>query len=102
MIVPLTLGDFLVRAEGVYCLREAVAGGLYPLGGGLGLFTGAPFAVMERRQADALDDLGLGVDERAAIVSPNASRFLIRRFFVSVFGRIHVRVNFRLNAAETS
>ena len=38
--------------------------------------------------------------ERVAIVSPNASRFLISLFGVSAFGRALVPVNFRLNAEE--
>ena len=35
-----------------------------------------------------------------AIVSPNAARFLVSLFGVSVFGRVLVPVNFRLNAEE--
>jgi len=100
MIVPLTLGDFLERAEGVYGHREAVVDEPNPPGGGLGRFTYAQFAEMARSQAAALDDLGIGENERVAIVSPNAARFLISLFGVSVFGRILVPVNFRLNAEE--
>ena len=55
---------------------------------------------MARSLAAALDDLGVGQDERVAIVSPNAARFLISLFGVSAFGRILVPVNFRLNAEE--
>src|SRR5688572_18884845 len=101
MIVPLTLGDFLERAEGVYGHREAVVDEPNPPGGGLGRFTYAQFAEMARSQAAALDDLGIGENERVAIVSPNAARFLISLFGVSVFGRVLVPVNFRLNAEET-
>jgi fatty-acyl-CoA synthase len=100
MIVPLTLEDFLERAEGVYGHREAVVDEPNPPGGGLGRFTYAQFAEMARSQAAALDDLGIGENERVAIVSPNAARFLISLFGVSVFGRILVPVNFRLNAEE--
>jgi fatty-acyl-CoA synthase len=100
MIVPLTLGDFLERAEGVYGHREAVVDEPNPPGGGLGRFTYAQFAEMARSQAAALDDLGVGENERVAIVSPNAARFLVSLFGVSVFGRILVPVNFRLNAEE--
>ena len=100
MIVPLTLGDFLERAELVYGAREAVVDEPNPPGGGLGRFTYAEFAEMARSLAAALDDLGVGENERVAIVSPNAARFLVTLFGVSVFGRVLVPVNFRLNADE--
>src|SRR5262249_30522672 len=45
-------------------------------------------------------DLGVGENERVAIVSPNAARFLVSLFGVSVFGRILVPINFRLNTEE--
>jgi acyl-CoA synthetase (AMP-forming)/AMP-acid ligase II len=101
MIVPLTLADFLERAELVYGHREAVVDEPTPPGGGLGRFTYAQFASMARSLAATLDDLGVGENDRVAIVSPNAARFLISLFGVSVFGRVLVPVNFRLNAEET-
>ncbi len=101
MIVPLTLADFLERAELVYGHREAVVDEPTPPGGGLGRFTYAQFASMARSLAGTLDDLGVGENDRVAIVSPNAARFLISLFGVSVFGRVLVPVNFRLNAEET-
>jgi acyl-CoA synthetase (AMP-forming)/AMP-acid ligase II len=100
MIVPLTLGDFLERAEGVYGDREAVVDEPNPPGGGLGRFTYSAFAEMARSLAAALDDLGVAENDRVAIVSPNAARFLVSLFGVSVFGRVLVPVNFRLNAEE--
>ena len=100
MIVPLTLGDFLERAELVYGAREAVVDEPNPPGGGLGRFTYAELAERARSLAAALDDLGVGENDRVAIVSPNAARFLITLFGVSVFGRVLVPVNFRLNAEE--
>jgi fatty-acyl-CoA synthase len=100
MIVPLTLVDFLERAELVYGHREAVVDEPSPPGGGLGRVTYARFAEMARSLGAALDDLGAGQDERIAIVSPNAARFLVSLFGVSAFGRILVPINFRLNAEE--
>ena len=100
MIVPLTLGDFLERAELVYGHREAVVDEPNPPGGGLGRVTYSQLADMARSLAAALDDLGVGENERVAIVSPNAARFLVAMFGVSVFGRILVPGNFRLNAEE--
>src|SRR6202795_2703028 len=100
MIVPLTLGDFLERAELVYGAREAVVDEPNPPGGGMGRFTYSELAERARSLAAALDDLGVGENDRVAIVSPNAARFLITLFGVSVFGRVLVPVNFRLNAEE--
>ena len=100
MIVPLTLGDFLERAEQVYGSRVAVVDEPNPPGGGLGRVTYARFAAMCRSLAAALDDLGVAEGERVAIVSPNAGRFLVSLFGVSVYGRVLVPVNFRLNADE--
>ena len=100
MLVPLTLADFLDRAELVYGDREAVVDEPSPPGGGLGRFSYARFAEMARSLGAALDDLGLAENDRVAIVSPNAARFLVALFGVSVFGRILVPVNFRLNAEE--
>ncbi len=100
MIVPLTLADFLERAEHVYGDREAIVDEPNPPGGGLGRVTYGEFAAMARSLAAALDDLGVREGERVAIVSPNAARFLVSLFGVSVFGRVIVPVNFRLNAEE--
>jgi acyl-CoA synthetase (AMP-forming)/AMP-acid ligase II len=100
MIVPLTLIDFLERAELVCGDREAVVDEPNPPGGGLGRFTWSQFAAMSRSLAATLDDAGVGENERVAIVSPNAARFLIALFGVSAYGRILVPVNFRLNAEE--
>src|SRR5437660_281943 len=100
LIVPLTLADFLERAEHVYGDREAIVDEPNPPGGGLGRITYARFAAMSRSLAAALDDLGVGEGERVAVVSPNAARFLVSLFGVSVFGRVIVPVNFRLNAEE--
>ncbi|MGH7356951.1 MAG: AMP-binding protein [Candidatus Rokuibacteriota bacterium] len=100
MIVPLTLSDFLERAELVYGDREAVVDEPHPPGGPLPRITWRRFAEMARSLAAALDELGVGENERVAIVSPNAARFLVALFGVSVFGRILVPVNYRLTAEE--
>jgi acyl-CoA synthetase (AMP-forming)/AMP-acid ligase II len=100
MIVPLTLADFLERAEHVYGDREAIIDEPNPPGGGLGRITYRQFAAMSRSLAAALDELGVADGERVAIISPNAARFLVSLFGVSVFGRVIVPVNFRLNAEE--
>jgi len=100
MIVPLTLIDFLERAEQVYGPREAVVDEPDPPGGGLGRITYRQFADMSRSLGAALDDLRVAEGERVAIISPNAGRFLVSLFGVSAFGRVLVPVNFRLNLDE--
>lgn len=100
MRVPLTIADFLDRAETVFGHREAIVDEPDPPGGGLGRITYARLATMARGLAVHLDGLGLDAGERVAIVSPNAARFLVALFGVSTFGRVLVPVNFRLNADE--
>jgi fatty-acyl-CoA synthase len=100
MIVPLTLIDFLERAELVYGHREAVVDEPDPPGGSLGRITYRQFADMSRSLACVLDDLGVAEGERVAVISPNAARFLVSLFGVSAYGRVLVPVNFRLNAEE--
>src|SRR5260370_2296372 len=100
MIIPLTLADFLERAEPVYGEREAIVDEPSPPGGGVGGITYRRLPARCRSMAASLDDLGVGEGERVAIVSPNAARFLVSLFGVSVFGRVLVPVNFRLNTEE--
>jgi acyl-CoA synthetase (AMP-forming)/AMP-acid ligase II len=50
--------------------------------------------------AAGLDDLGIGVGERVAMVSHNSARLLTALFGVSGSGRILVPINFRLVAEE--
>src|SRR5688572_23439139 len=59
MFVPLTLSDFLYRAEMVYGARLAVVDEPQPPGGGLGRFTYAELGTMARSLAAALDELGV-------------------------------------------
>ncbi len=100
MQVPLTITDFLERAEVVFGHREAIVDEPDPPGGSLGRISYAQLATMARGLALHLDDLGLDAGERVAIVSPNAARFLVSLYGVSAFGRVLVPVNFRLNAEE--
>lgn len=100
MFIPLTLADFIDRAETVYGDREAIVDEPNPPGGSLGRITYGALAAMSRSLGTALDELGIGEGERVAIISPNATRFLVSLFGVSVYGRALVPVNFRLNAEE--
>jgi fatty-acyl-CoA synthase len=101
MKVPLTIGDFLERAETVYPDRLAVVD--EPgRPGSLGRITYREMAARARGMALALDRLRVPAGARVAIVSPNASRFMISYFGVSGYGRVLVPVNYRLSADEVS
>src|SRR5882757_3745135 len=58
--VPLTVLDFLDRAETVFAAREAVVDEPDPPGGGLGRITYGELAAKARSLTIALDDLGIG------------------------------------------
>ena len=101
MKVPLTVGDFLERAETVYPDRLAVVD--EPgTPGSLGRITYREMAARARGMALALDRMGVPLGARVALVSPNCSRFMISYFGVSGYGRVLVPVNYRLNADEVS
>src|SRR2546421_987568 len=100
MRVPLTIGDFLQRADAIYGERVGLIDEPSPPGGSWGSLTWRQVHTRARAQAAALDQLGVGRGERVAIVSPNAARFMVSFFGVSGFGRILVPVNFRLQTDE--
>ncbi len=100
MRVPLTVADHIERAEAVYPDRIGVVDEPDAPGGGLGALTYRRIAELARAQAAALDERGLGVGERVAIVSQNAARLLVSFFGVSGYGRTLVPVNFRLSTEE--
>jgi fatty-acyl-CoA synthase len=101
MKVPLTIGDFLERAETVYPDSLAVVD--EPgTPGSLGRITYREMAARARGMALALDRMGVPAGARVALVSPNASRFMISYFGVSGYGRVLVPVNYRLSADEVS
>ena len=104
MFVPLTVNDFLRRAEAVYPDRVAVVDEpdqpAPPLGGPSGTLTYRELAAKARAQAAWLDDLGVPVGGRVAIVSHNAARLLTSFYGVSGSGRVLVPVNFRLAPPE--
>jgi acyl-CoA synthetase (AMP-forming)/AMP-acid ligase II len=102
MRVPLTVGDFLQRADAIYGDRIGLVDEPSPPGGSWGSLTWRQVHSLARGQAAALDRLGIGRGERVAIVSPNAARFFVSFFGVSGFGRVLVPINFRLNAEEIS
>ena len=102
MKVPLTVNDFLDRAERVYGDRVALVDEPDQPAPPLPDLTYREVAALARAQAAGLDALGIGEGERVAIVSHNAARLLVALFGVSGSGRILVPVNFRLNADEVA
>jgi len=102
MHVPLTVNDFLERAELVYGDRVGVVDEPDQPAESWGSQTWREIARRARAQAAGLDALGLGVGERVAIVSHNSARLFTSLFGVSGFGRVLVPINFRLNADEIS
>ncbi len=102
MRVPLTVLDFIERAELVYGDRIAVVDEPEQPAESLGELTWREVARLARAQAAGFDALGVGHGERVAIVSHNSARLLTAFFGVSGYGRVLVPINFRLNAEEIS
>jgi fatty-acyl-CoA synthase len=101
MRVPLTLTDFVERAALVHGERPAVVD--EPgTPGSLGTITYSQLRRRANGMGKALEAMGVGVGDRVAIVSPNASRFLTTLYGTSANGRIVVPINFRLTAQEVS
>jgi len=100
MKVPLGVRDFFERAELVYGDRVGVVDEPDAPGGGLGSLTWARYAELARAQAARLDQLGVGVGERVAVLSQNSARLMVAFYGVSGFGRVCVPINYRLNAEE--
>ena len=100
MFYPLTVRDFLDRAETVYPDRVAVVDEPDQPAPSLGSITYRDLATLARAQAAQLDHLGVPVGGRVAVISQNSARLLTSFFGVSGWGRILVPVNFRLSLAE--
>ena len=100
MIVPFSVSDFLDRAVTVYGERTGVVDEPDQPAPSLGELTYAELGVRARRMAARLDQLGVGVGERVAVVSHNSARLLAAFFGVAGYGRVLVPVNFRLRPDE--
>jgi len=97
---PLTVRDFLDRAEDVYPDRLAIVDEPDQPAESLGELTYRELATLARAQAARLDALGVPVGGRVAIISHNSARLFTSFFGVSGWGRILVPINFRLSAGE--
>ena len=102
MFVPFSVTDFIDRARTVYGDRLGVVDEPSQPAAPLGDLTYAELHALARRQAARLDELGIGVGERVAVVSHNSARLLTSFFGVAGSGRVLVPVNFRLSADEVS
>ena len=100
MLVPMTVSDFIDRARTVYGERVGVVDEPEQVAQPLPDLTYAQVATLAERQAARLDELGVGVGDRVAIVSHNAARMLVAFFGVCGSGRVLVPVNFRLRPDE--
>ena len=100
MFVPLTVNDFLRRANLVYPDRVGIIDEPDQPAASWGLLTYAQVAERAVAIATGLDELGIGVGERVAIVSHNSARLFTALFGVSGSGRVLVPINFRLVAEE--
>src|SRR3954451_11814648 len=102
MKVPMTVLDYIERAELVYGNRVAVVDEPDQPAASWDSITYREMAERARAQAAGLDALGVAHGERVAIVSHNSARLLTSFFGVSAYGRIVVPINFRLSAEEVA
>jgi fatty-acyl-CoA synthase len=100
MRVPLSTVDFLRRAEQVYADRIGLIDEPDQPAQSLSGQTYGALAERCRAVAAGLDELGIGVGDRVAIVSENAARFVEVLYGVTGSGRVCVPINFRLQTAE--
>ena len=100
MKIALTVNDFLRRAELVYPDRVAIVDEPDQPAESWGSITFREMARRARAMAAGLDEIGIAVGERVAMVSQNSARLLTALFGVSGSGRVLVPINFRLVAEE--
>lgn len=99
MQYPLTINDFLYRAEHVFPNRPAFVDEP-SVAHSWGTQSYEGFADRTRSLAAALDELEVPRGGRVAIVSPNSARMLASFYGVSGHGRVLVPINFRLGRSE--
>lgn len=100
MFFALTVSDFLDRAVTVYPDRIAVVDEPNQPAESWGEITYAEMHRRAKKQAATLDELGVPVGGRVAIVSHNSARMLTSFYGVSGWGRVLVPINFRLSVPE--
>jgi fatty-acyl-CoA synthase len=98
--VPLTLTDFVERAELVYPDSLGVVDEPDQPADSWGTLSYGEMAARARAQAAGLDRLGVEPGARIAIVSHNSARLLTTLFGTAAYGRVCVPINFRLTRDE--
>ncbi len=102
MKVPLTVNDFLDRAAAVYPDRVAIVDEPDQPAPPLAAMTYGELADMRRQIGVAMDEMGIPMGARVAMVSHNSARLLASFFGVSGNGRVFVPINFRLSRDEVA
>ena len=102
MKVPLTINDFIERAVSVYPDRVAIVDEPDQVAAPLSEITYRQLGDIRRQMGVAMDDLGLAMGTRVAMVSHNSARLLTSFFGVSGNGRVFVPINFRLSVDEVT
>ncbi|MGB5756516.1 MAG: AMP-binding protein [Acidimicrobiales bacterium] len=102
MKVPLTINDFLDRAVAVYPDRVAIVDEPDQVAAPLPDITYGRLGDIRRQMGVTMDELGIPMGGRVAMVSHNSARLLTSFFGVSGNGRIFVPINFRLSADEVA
>ncbi len=102
MKVPLTIDDFLNRAISVYPERVAIVDEPDQVAPPLAPITYRDLGDIRRQMGVAMDNLGIGMGARVAMVSHNSARLLTSFYGVGGNGRVFVPINFRLNVEEVS
>jgi acyl-CoA synthetase (AMP-forming)/AMP-acid ligase II len=100
MRVPMTIADFLDRAETGFAGGPGVVDEPDQPAGPVPQSTYGHFAERVRAWQAGFDALGIAEGERIAVVSHNSARLLELLFAVPMSGRICVPVNFRLRPDE--
>src|SRR3954447_269003 len=100
MIVPLTIDDFLQRAETAFADTVPVIAEPNQPAAPVPTTTYRELARRVRAWQAGLDALGVAPGERVAVVSQNSARLLELLYAVPASGRVVVPINFRLRTEE--
>jgi len=100
MSLPLTINDFLDRAIAMYPDRVAIIDEPDQPAQPLPDLTYRKLGDIRRSIGVALDELGVPMGGRVAVVSQNSARFLTMYYGVPGNGRVIVPINFRLKPDE--
>jgi fatty-acyl-CoA synthase len=100
--LPLTINDFLDRAVAVYPERVAIIDEPEQPAPALPDLTYRDLGEIRRSIGVALDELGVPMGGRVAVVSQNSARFLTMYYGIPGNRRVIVPINFRLKPDEVA